>query len=360
MCPFRQLVEGRVVETIEKLRIDFAHARDHFADHGARLGGRIGSGVHAPEAVQHDARKRVHHGGRRGDRQNIARHFDGALFGLALDFFHAPGVGHRLTCQMSPRICARVVLEERSQFAIRVPGAGDGALENFRSRRDKLLDVRRNIGQGAVEPHVALALLLGIIKRMRVQERPDELAADVFEAELKMRVLVDGVVAGVESRRADGGALLLGDFVGRDQARRVAGARRGDGRVVRMREGIAQRDARQRRLKQTGDARSGSCEADGEGVAMLREDSTPPACAGTARRRTAYFFLGLARPPRLPPPFRTCALKRSTRPAVSISFCLPVKKGWQLEQISTRTRSPLKVERVLKALPQAQWTVTSW
>ena len=29
-------------------------------------------------------------------------------------------------------------------------------------------------------------------------------------------------------------------------------------------------------------------------------------------------------------------LKRSTRPAVSISFCFPVKKGWQLEQISTR------------------------
>ena len=30
----------------------------------------------------------------------------------------------------------------------------------------------------------------------------------------------------------------------------------------------------------------------------------------------------------------------STRPAVSISFCFPVKNGWQLEQISTRI-SPL-------------------
>jgi hypothetical protein len=27
--------------------------------------------------------------------------------------------------------------------------------------------------------------------------------------------------------------------------------------------------------------------------------------------------------------------KRSTRPAVSTSFCLPVKNGWQFEQIST-------------------------
>jgi hypothetical protein len=27
-------------------------------------------------------------------------------------------------------------------------------------------------------------------------------------------------------------------------------------------------------------------------------------------------------------------VKRSTRPSVSISFCRPVKNGWQLEQIS--------------------------
>ena len=38
--------------------------------------------------------------------------------------------------------------------------------------------------------------------------------------------------------------------------------------------------------------------------------------------------------------------KRSTRPAVSTNFCLPVKNGWQLEQISTRSMSPLMVERV--------------
>src|SRR5215469_9901677 len=62
-----------------------------------------------------------------------------------------------------------------------------------------------------------------------------------------------------------------------------------------------------------------------------------PAAAGTL----AYFFW-----------------KRSTRPAVSTSFCLPVKKGWQFEQISTRSISPLTVERVWKVFPQAQWTVT--
>src|SRR5258708_18369515 len=47
--------------------------------------------------------------------------------------------------------------------------------------------------------------------------------------------------------------------------------------------------------------------------------------------------------------------KRSTRPAVSISFCLPVKNGWQAEQIST-TMSPLCVERVSKVVPQAHLT----
>src|SRR6185437_16226491 len=42
--------------------------------------------------------------------------------------------------------------------------------------------------------------------------------------------------------------------------------------------------------------------------------------------------------------------------AVSTSFCLPVKNGWQAEQIS-RTMSPLWVERVSKWLPQAQRTL---
>src|SRR5215467_4092495 len=51
-------------------------------------------------------------------------------------------------------------------------------------------------------------------------------------------------------------------------------------------------------------------------------------------------------------------VKRSTRPAVSTSFCFPVKNGWQFEQISTRSMSPLMVERVWNVWPQAQCTVT--
>src|SRR3954454_16359022 len=54
----------------------------------------------------------------------------------------------------------------------------------------------------------------------------------------------------------------------------------------------------------------------------------------------------------VPPNF---LLNRSTRPAVSTNFCLPVKNGWQAEQISTFTLAC--VLRVTKLLPQAQWTL---
>jgi hypothetical protein len=50
--------------------------------------------------------------------------------------------------------------------------------------------------------------------------------------------------------------------------------------------------------------------------------------------------------------------KRSTRPAVSTSFCLPVKNGWQFEQIS-RLMAPLWVDRVVNVFPHAQCTRTS-
>ena len=50
-------------------------------------------------------------------------------------------------------------------------------------------------------------------------------------------------------------------------------------------------------------------------------------------------------------------LNRSTRPSVSISFCRPVKNGWQLLQMSRWTS--FLVERVCHVAPQAQWAVTS-
>ena len=95
----------------------------------------------------------------------------------------------------------------------------------------------------AIEADVALALLLGIIEGMRVEKRPDELAADVFEAEFEMSVLVDGMVAAVEGGGANVQALLIGDFFGGDKVRGIAGACGSDGGIERMQEGVAEGDA---------------------------------------------------------------------------------------------------------------------
>ena len=50
-------------------------------------------------------------------------------------------------------------------------------------------------------------------------------------------------------------------------------------------------------------------------------------------------------------------VKRSTRPSVSMSFCRPVKNGWQFEQIS-RCSSYL-VDRVFHVAPHSQRASTS-
>ena len=78
----------------------------------------------------------------------------------------------------------------------------------------------------AIKAHVALALLLGIIERMRVQEGPHTLSADIFEAEFKVRVLINGVMPAVVRGGANCHALLIGDFFCANQPRRIASARR--------------------------------------------------------------------------------------------------------------------------------------
>ena len=125
-----------------------------------------------------------------------------------------------------------------------IPGASDGAFVNRPLGRAELRAFGRHVGLGFIEPHVTLALLFGIIERMRVKKRPDELAADIFEAKFEMGVLENGVVSAIKSGRANIDALLFGDFLGADNARCITGARGGNRRIVRMREGIAQCDSR--------------------------------------------------------------------------------------------------------------------
>src|SRR5437660_12901131 len=102
-----------------------------------------------------------------------------------------------------------------------------------------------------------MALLLGIIKRMCVKKKPEKLAADVFQPEFKMRVLVDGVVAAVKRGGADVEALLGGDFFRRDQAGGVAGARGRNRGVEWMGERIGAGGARRYGLGQFGRTTAG-------------------------------------------------------------------------------------------------------
>src|SRR3954463_11500472 len=80
----------------------------------------------------------------------------------------------------------------------------------------------------------------------------------------------------------------------------------------------------------------------------LQRDYFPAAAAGCAAPDVFWKLY-------VPPNF---LLNRSTRPAVSTNFCLPVKNGWQAAQISTAIRD--RVLRVVNVLPQAQWTLQTW
>ena len=75
---------------------------------------------------------------------------------------------------------------------------------------------------------------------MAVEEIPNKVPGDVVYAEFKVRVLENSVMSAVEGRGADGKALLFGDFVGRDDARRIASAGRGDGRIKGLFETVAE------------------------------------------------------------------------------------------------------------------------
>lgn len=240
--PLGAFFERFCSEAFKKLGINGADLRNHFADYGAGFAGGVARGAHAPETVEDDAGDGVHHGGEGSDGKNVTRDFDGALFGGALDFLQALGVGHGANVPDVSEDSAGVVDEEEREFAVGVPGAGDGLFVDSAMSVVEKEGRGRDVGLGAIEPDVALALLLGIVEGVGVEEGPDELTAYVFEAEFEMGVLVDGVMATIESGGADVEALFVGDFFGDDQARGVARAGGGDGGIVGMREGVAEGD----------------------------------------------------------------------------------------------------------------------
>jgi hypothetical protein len=147
--------------------------------------------VHHPlQAVQDDARHRVHHRGERRDRDHVARRLDRAFLGVALDLLQALGIGGRADVAQLLENRERVVLEQRRELGVAIP----------RAEARRFVDVqrfaaeRRHECRAVLQLDVALARLLGVVERIRVEERPDELPRDVLEAELEMCVLVDGVM----------------------------------------------------------------------------------------------------------------------------------------------------------------------
>jgi len=226
------------------LGIDFFYFLDHVFDNGTGFTGCVARGAHAPETVEDDAGDGVDHRGESGDGKNVAGNFDGAFFGGALDFLDVLGAGVRANVPDVGENRASISDQERGKLTVIIPGFDNGLFVDFFARFAEIKIDWRNVGLDAVHANVALALLLGIVERMSVKEGPDELPADVFEAEFESGVLKDGVMAAVERSGANVEALFVCDFLGSDEMVGVAGAGGGDGRVKWVGEGISESDAR--------------------------------------------------------------------------------------------------------------------
>ena len=116
------------------------------------------------------------------DRDDVARGLDGALLGVLLDLLQPLGVGGRPDVAQLLQDRKRVVLEQRRQLRVAIPGAHDGALVHA----ERLAGDRRHERARLAQLDVALARLLGVVEGIRMEERPDELARDVLEPELEV------------------------------------------------------------------------------------------------------------------------------------------------------------------------------
>ena len=222
------------------MRVDFFNFLDHVFDYGARFAGSVAGRAHAPEAMKHDAGYGVNHRGEGGDGKNVTRDFDGAFFGGALDFVNVLGTGIGADVPDIAENGASVADQKSGKLAIVVPCLDDRLFVDFFAGFVEIEIHGGNVGLDAVHANVALALLLGIVERMRVEKRPDELAADIFEAEFEGGVLKDGVMAAVEGGCANVEALFIGDFFGSDEVVGVAGVGGGDGGIKWMSERVSE------------------------------------------------------------------------------------------------------------------------
>ena len=133
------------------------------------------------------------------DRDDVARGLDRALLRVLVDLLQPLRVRRRPDVAQLLQNREGIVFEQRRELRVAVPRANDGRLVDV----ERLAADRRHERARLLQLDVALTRLLGVVERIRVQERPDELPRDVLETELEVRVLIDGVVTGVERQRAD-------------------------------------------------------------------------------------------------------------------------------------------------------------
>ena len=169
-----------------------------------------------------------------------------SLFRLPLHFLHAPRMRHRAHVPNIIENFARRRLEDTRQLAVMFPRPRHGFFVDRALARSESRSFCRNVRLRKIEPHVALALLFGVVKRMRVQVGPHELPADILEPKFEMCVLINGVVPAEIRARTNRHALLFRDLIGTDQPRRIARARRSHRRIEWMVKRIAERHARSR------------------------------------------------------------------------------------------------------------------
>src|ERR1700735_53683 len=132
-------------------------------------------------------------------------------------------------------------LQYAREFAVIVPCASDSFFVDRALWCAETRALRRNVGLRTIQLHVALTLLFGVIKRMRVKQRPHKLPADIFQSEFEMGVLKYGVMSAIVSCGSDRHALLVSDFLETDKAGRIACASSRNRRIERMSEIISQR-----------------------------------------------------------------------------------------------------------------------
>ena len=167
----RLLLRDRAFENCGVRRLPRQELLHHATDHEALLEGSIRLPTDAVVAQERQAADGVIEVGEGGDRQDVARH----LLRLLMHLLVGRGGGAE---------------EQPAEVVVRLLLAGHRPLVHL----ERLALQGRHGVVPRLHSDISLADLLGVVEGVAVQERPEELAADVVERELEVGVLQRRVV----------------------------------------------------------------------------------------------------------------------------------------------------------------------